>query len=390
MGGTIDKAELGHLLINNICFIAGEGIETRSGCGGKYPGKWLIPNFEGLLERSKYLLATDPRDLVYGMLGIELIAAKGALHPLLSPDYTKPVEAVFRDATRYLLQERGHDRAWLNIHWDDEDELENSTMPSWVIDWTRLGGVGAATKDSPTPQVSDWSRFMALKTFSRDLVFANASCIGSCSGNIVFLEDDVNVILAGGFRIGEITDMTSVLTDDTASEGYSNHKRLWLEDFIDAVCAKLRPEEVEDRLSSILTALDKGVALSDEERLQAMAELIDQAGLGGKYPSRPPMWADVPEQRAELILKFDKALQYSCFRRRVFLTAVGHLGIGPPVLRRNDVVVVFYGFNAPYILRPAGQDYRIVGACHVDGIMQGEAMGQHKSNGDPDTVFRIR
>jgi hypothetical protein len=62
--------------------------------------------------------------------------------------------------------------------------------------------------------------------------------------------------------------------------------------------------------------------------------------------------------------------------RRAFITSKGIMGIGPAILQEGDVVAIFCGTDVPLLLRPCdGGVYKLVGEAYVDGIMDGEAMG---------------
>jgi hypothetical protein len=46
--------------------------------------------------------------------------------------------------------------------------------------------------------------------------------------------------------------------------------------------------------------------------------------------------------------------------------------MGPHCMQSGDVVVVLYGGNTPYVLRPRGDGYIFLGQAYVDEIMHGE------------------
>ncbi|KAF2847297.1 hypothetical protein T440DRAFT_212182 [Plenodomus tracheiphilus IPT5] len=61
----------------------------------------------------------------------------------------------------------------------------------------------------------------------------------------------------------------------------------------------------------------------------------------------------------------------TCNHRR-FFTHKGTFGLGPECMRTGDIVVVLFGGETPYILRPHGDEYYFMGQAYVDEIMQGE------------------
>ena len=46
----------------------------------------------------------------------------------------------------------------------------------------------------------------------------------------------------------------------------------------------------------------------------------------------------------------------------------------PGGARLHDVVVVFFGCSCPMLLRPVGDNFKVVSHCYVQGIMDGEVV----------------
>ena len=60
--------------------------------------------------------------------------------------------------------------------------------------------------------------------------------------------------------------------------------------------------------------------------------------------------------------------------RKVFVTKMGFLGLGPAEAEPGDVVCVLSGGNLPCVIRPLSQDeFTFLGLGYVHGIMNGEA-----------------
>jgi hypothetical protein len=78
-----------------------------------------------------------------------------------------------------------------------------------------------------------------------------------------------------------------------------------------------------------------------------------------------------------------------CQNRRFFGATCGFIGVGPSVLRKGDFVTIVYGAPWPIILRRVGNGYQFLGQCAVPGIMQGEAVREHKAKNLPDEMFML-
>ena len=72
--------------------------------------------------------------------------------------------------------------------------------------------------------------------------------------------------------------------------------------------------------------------------------------------------------------KFIDAAITACAGRRLFETTSGILGLGPSSLVPGDVICVLYGARVPFVLRPVGLSYAVVGECYVRDLMKGQAL----------------
>ena len=72
---------------------------------------------------------------------------------------------------------------------------------------------------------------------------------------------------------------------------------------------------------------------------------------------------------------------------RITKTENGLLASVPKQCNVGDIVVIFYGWDTPFVLRAVESGYLLVGQCYVNGLMKGEAYS--KSMG-PEIVFDIK
>ncbi|KAI0491116.1 heterokaryon incompatibility protein-domain-containing protein [Xylaria cf. heliscus] len=87
---------------------------------------------------------------------------------------------------------------------------------------------------------------------------------------------------------------------------------------------------------------------------------------------------------ARLVSQFSEGLRAS-FVRRLCVTKNGYMGLVPPLTHVGDLVCIFYGGDAPYLVRPqtspvAAKEIgvlrcRLVGECYMHGMMDGEMVG---------------
>ena len=60
--------------------------------------------------------------------------------------------------------------------------------------------------------------------------------------------------------------------------------------------------------------------------------------------------------------------------RRMMRTHLRYLGWAPPLARAGDVICILFGASVPYLLRPIGDQFLLIGECFILEIMQGEAL----------------
>lgn len=64
--------------------------------------------------------------------------------------------------------------------------------------------------------------------------------------------------------------------------------------------------------------------------------------------------------------------------RRIFKTRKGYLGIGCYDAKEGNMVAVCKGGRIPLVVRKEGLTWRVVGDCHLHGIMKGEMFDEKK------------
>ena len=60
--------------------------------------------------------------------------------------------------------------------------------------------------------------------------------------------------------------------------------------------------------------------------------------------------------------------------RRMMRTNLRYLGWAPPLAQAGDVICIIFGASVPYVLRPMGDQFLLIGECFILEIMRGEAL----------------
>jgi hypothetical protein len=91
--------------------------------------------FGVLIFRNQHRWATDPRDKIYGILGLAKSFQKSMPSILPLPDYSKPTHKVYQESVEFILR---HSRSLgilsLVAH---SDHYHLTGLPSWVADFSR-------------------------------------------------------------------------------------------------------------------------------------------------------------------------------------------------------------------------------------------------------------
>jgi hypothetical protein len=66
--------------------------------------------------------------------------------------------------------------------------------------------------------------------------------------------------------------------------------------------------------------------------------------------------------------------------RKYFVSASGYIGLVPDAAQEGDMMCIFMGGMTPFVIRPAGENYKLIGARYVHGIMHGEAVAEFEKN----------
>ena len=105
---------------------------TRSGI--KTHGKLAILRY--LLEAHRYTESTDPRDKIYAFLGLSRKDRPPfSTHPsAITPDYTLPVQTLYTNVTKIMLQSYGDLRLLPNV--EDRSRTKIQGLSSWVPDYS--------------------------------------------------------------------------------------------------------------------------------------------------------------------------------------------------------------------------------------------------------------
>ena len=304
----------------------------------------ILPLFERL-ALSRNSICGDPRDKVHALLG----HIAGDISRWLTVDYTKSIANVYTDVVRFVLATE--DRFALlflgQINASTEQQTADDSMPSWVPDWRESNSM------------------CDLLGISESGYMMKKAMYEPSPGSTVAVSIDNRRLTVRGFTFDAVTSLTEV-----CQIGASAVRTIggWYDE--------LRTQNVvfEDQ------TLDRSIVAD----VRFVTEL---RGIPRERYSVRGASADwnLLNTRPDALDHIERALRSNmgnqmmniCSGRRAGATDRGDIGIFPEATSLGDVVAAFHGGLALYVLRPlvsvVGQ-YRFIGECYVDGMMDGAAV----------------
>lgn len=390
-------------------------MRALSGCSEATAASWLM--YFSLTNR--WADATDPRDKVFGHLGLVNNIAKedgfrpSEVHALYSTDIT--ASRIYEQVMAQLVDET--DSLAVLMALNDPPSSRLPRLPSWVPDLSRRQGLDLMWSIRP--------QFNAVSSLERH------EHRRSLSGSRKIRIDGPRLHVRGTV-IGSVATLSASLPDFI---GPNWHR--WADQLLelDAVYPYTNESRVEafwrtllmDSVSRRCPAQWPGRQNGDMFRafvLQSMARYcpgpdsdgvaygkylcqlrnvneLSAADFSGHMPSFTGLRnltsqiADVGEESLHLLSDetvlealaecVDKASAFligmdgSMVNRRIVISDLGHLANGPMWAETGDKIAILESCPCPVVLRPHREQpwcYMLVGSAYVHGVMYGEAMAE--------------
>ncbi|KAJ4328982.1 hypothetical protein N0V84_000553 [Fusarium piperis] len=292
-----------------------------------------------LLSRFRDRKASDPRDMIYGVLGL---AHDEAATAGIEADYTIETVQLYAQTARKLIQLHGDLRPFMQVYHFQGDRLHG--LPSWTPDYS-LGG--------------DWEYYSIALLYVQDC------------WNPVDLALFKPPVSDNPLEL----DVSGILFDDIIAVG-------------DAVtpCPRKQIMEVFDKWISLVQSLGYWSSRypTDEGTYEDNMWMILCRGLiwleshdyrMATHQDRQLVEEEIPTIPDRRPVNIDLQLLYY---QRFFITRRGYLGLASPNIQVGDTVHILVGGNTPFVLRRSGGEpgglnnsFSLVSAAFVHGIMQG-------------------
>ncbi|KAI0131237.1 heterokaryon incompatibility protein-domain-containing protein [Daldinia grandis] len=346
-------------------------------------------SIEELFRQASRLLATEPRDKVYGLRG--LLVSYGVSLP--AADYQKPLETIYMETVKALMDFTGS----LNL---ESCYYVSDTWPSWVPNWATSVPCSAPKGDYHAAGNSTASFTFINPPGSCQALEVSAIIIGDVSSTL-------GTCLLGRYRTAEALSGDTILSqieDEIAPDW--KRKRLQKSDGIEKFLAVynirvLRQalaymEEAStspDKWKSDLYEIASNQALVDA-KLDLQESFHQWLELLSTLPAKPlpayklPSITEAPEMEVynrisanDDVSELHELFTASSYYWTFFKMGSGVFGAGAHAIAAGDKVAIIAGGCVPMVVRQVrGDQYRVISPVYICGIMQGEAWPVNSSS----------
>lgn len=337
-----------------------------------------------VLSDGQDLNATDPRDKIYGFMAL--------IHPYfvkdLKPNYELSVEEVYINFCVTVIQASQSLDILSYCNWTPD----RNTTPSWVPDWNRKTHIAGPFLAVTLGKARN-SYFAGGPGFLADLIPVQSP--DKKLKVLCLMTDQID-----GLSMNRLFDSSDAKPTQPATN--NNHygdfegcrKALW-RTFLcnrDRKSTILQPGDGDAiALMEVPLPEDNWTWTRNEELFYTFIAHNNRFHVAGK-PLGQYFTRKIPycQHNIELRTKQDSREEWflqaavgNVCKNRLFTTHMGLVGICPLSVKSGDLVSVLLGCSLPLVLRPHGDDFRVIGACYAHGIMEGE-FGDLFSNGKVD------
>ena len=361
--------------------------------------------------------SSDPRDKIYGVIGIINKFLPEGLGPFISPRYDVEVENVYESAATYLLEHLPGLSILSMV--EDRSRRKICSLPSWVPDFSSRQAEQSLQAQSSVPcDASAGLSFSHSWSVEKSVLTVRGATLDTIAELGMPLatpprqphESSAQLLL---WHLKTLDDALRLclMLDVNYISGQGRIQALWRTLLADVhafpmdygryFCSSILHglgeaevwdlEELKDAAKSLTRRLVifAGMQLPEGDILTTLDQLEQYVK---QRISEPVEWTQEHKTVRERIgleaLEFDTLLQKAGIWRRVYVTTKGYIGLGPQSMEVGDEVWVVCGAKTLYVLRSKPKDcttlegptiqqerdkFTLVGETYLHGFMHGEA-----------------
>jgi len=319
--------------------------------------------FTTVLQASRCLKASDPRDHVYAFLGC-LAAIDSNGRTFVEADYTSSMDdlnlrlayALMKNAAEgpFVLAAVRHNR---------RDRLLNSMHPSWLPVWHVAGKLRFRVADSEYWFQAGGTR----ELFTATQCGENRLNIGACTFDTVI------------WRSSTIQKDRAELTPTYVST--SGLHGVFIDTLWDDVMRSSSRLGITVRYADFFRSLMIGYptndgfsSISDEEQQRMIDAYRKRTSVAGRGNQEAVMEVGEIQDATSVERNLNALVAAS-----MFLTRDGRIGIAPrgALVDSGDVCCIIFGATVPFLLTPVREGrHKLISECYINDVMDGEIMQQ--------------
>ncbi|KAL2061465.1 hypothetical protein VTL71DRAFT_6842 [Oculimacula yallundae] len=359
-----------------------------------------VPTAEDLLtvlEQSCLSKASEPRDKVFGVLGL----AYDGSNTIPEPNYREPMDSILRKITITELTSVCHGQTVDIICLDHSRRPKRAGLPSWIVDWAALWTCGDGntwssrllrylSAPSRTIYKACGGSHASVQISSNELVL---TCRGYTFDVVSGLSQFQGRFHSGGGWEAPVERHRNAPTSEHELSIFHNvygsepelSEAIWLS-------AVHHPSELDACGNATPFARNLQRLFSADARKpwwvpESWMEVIKDSGEFELYGRKLKDWSTVSLKYPNTIQTvhvhnlqttdqtendFWNAIEIGRFGRRMMETSKGYIGTAHSQSQVGDSIVLLQGASVPIILRPYEGAYKVIGEAYVHGIMEGE------------------
>ncbi|KAK4443333.1 heterokaryon incompatibility protein-domain-containing protein [Podospora aff. communis PSN243] len=334
----------------------------------------MQPDFHQLLTLTRSFDCKDPRDRIYGLIGLPFSTSDPEKSPLIIPDYSKSTAEVYLEIATKLIQDSQTLRLLSSIQRPsprsrpDKHGPFDPNIPSWIPQWT-------------------FSETQSLIPF--ETIPLPPSPIQPTPPNLRVLGTPISIITTTsppGIRADFCIPWYALPTHDPSILNTGIHNGRTVSFPLDASGEEITDSMLLRNLSqSNLTQLAMILTAGNDWRGQPPEEGWEVRNRWGKYAYQMALTVGQMRLLEEKLGVFARGGNGTRFLdaagtvgkgRRRLATGSGLRGIGPGAMEVGDAVWVLRGASVPFVLRGKEGGYEVVGECYlyVPELREGEGV----------------
>ncbi|KAL1600422.1 hypothetical protein SLS60_006807 [Paraconiothyrium brasiliense] len=336
-----------------------EGLHMCARMYDAWRGAYTQTSFFDLLMETRDLKATQAQDKVWGLLGIKTCDSDPEGDLFIQPDLELKPPEVFEMIARKTLLERRDLRCLAAVEHGEyeEEDFKMDGRASWVPNFARKQATFIPASD--TRAYGDrWA----------------SSPMSGCPNSLC--------LTFQGLVVDTFTSFIEL--NVPAKSHWRSFARL---EKLQQVTQRLLTSEHETAIALCLTT---GFATNMQDKVpDTYAHTL---ALRMFYQWREPVNtknglvmppSESAAEKVQMAYKFFQTSAKATYKRCLFKTVQGYLGAGPDTACVGDAIVILFGGSVPFILRPDGDHYKLIGQSYVNGMMEGQAIEAWQKSGRP-------